>query len=300
MRQVRDWKTLRKNREEYWQQKGTSWWVRLIRLCSKNRFQEEEEGEKDSDEAEDAKDISEKKNDTSTNNDSSKIMTKEKVKEFVDEIFRFIRVCPAGQFHLRVRMLGALSVILKEYSVSYSMSSNSTENADHTATSNNHYAQIANILHHLYKYCVRWVFAVDKSLEAARNQADKEIKDLCKIVRWDLSNFHAMRESVKRSHTQLTKIVRRFDACLQEMTDHILSQALSRHTEKCVAVGDVELVVAVGENTTNTSISQCFFWRMILKNLSHSQNALPTLQRSQKIISLSVSGTMPSSGTPQK
>ncbi|CAD7955679.1 unnamed protein product, partial [Amoebophrya sp. A120] len=34
MRQVRDWRLLRENRESYWQQKGTIWLLRLVKLVS--------------------------------------------------------------------------------------------------------------------------------------------------------------------------------------------------------------------------------------------------------------------------
>ncbi|CAD7955678.1 unnamed protein product, partial [Amoebophrya sp. A120] len=90
-----------------------------------------------------------------------------------------------------------------------------------------------------------WVPVVDKALREAREQADREINDLRKIVRWDLSNFTAMRDSVKRSHRQLAKIAKRFDVALQEQTDQVLSRQLQTHIEK-TDLGPEDVIVDDG------------------------------------------------------
>eukprot|EP00392_Amoebophrya_sp_AT5.2_P004892 g4901.t1 len=228
MRQVRDWKLLRENRESYWQQKGTLWWLRLVKLVGgKRRVAEDSDTSATENAAGDVamQDAESMKPGNMQEDGEVDVVVESQqqvqdgqvdhslpTEDLVDELLRFLRTCPVGQFHLRTRMIGALAQLLEQ--------------------ENNFYNRTARILRHVHLFSRRWIPVVDKALREAREQADREINDLRKIVRWDLGNFQSMRDSVKRSHRQLAKVAKKFDVALQEQTDLVLSRSLQSHLEK--------------------------------------------------------------------
>jgi len=94
---------------------------------------------------------------------------------------------------------------------------------------------------HVHGFSSRWLPIVEKALKGKVEGVDKEIQDLAGIVRWDMSNHHALKESVARSHRQLSKAIKRFDDTLQELADPILAVG----TEQLEPIGE-QTSIAVG------------------------------------------------------
>eukprot|EP00435_Cladocopium_sp_Y103_P050180 s923_g15.t1 len=163
-RQLLEWKGLRQIREQHWERHGAKWWLHLIGLLSEDM---------------DARSL-------------------------VDELLKFVRTSPLGEFRLRLQMLHAAARLHLE--------------AEDSSSS-------GLVAHHVWHFSRRWLPAVEKELVKTQQAMEKEIQDLVKIVRWDLSNYHALKDSVSRSHRQLSRAIKRFDDNLQELVDMVLSRA---------------------------------------------------------------------------
>ncbi|CAE7306236.1 mdn1 [Symbiodinium natans] len=166
-RQLLEWKGLRQIRERFWERNSSKWWLHLIGLLS---------------EAADSRSL-------------------------VDELLRFMRTAPLGEFRTRLQMLRAAARLQMEAEGNTSMA--------------------GLVAHHVWNFSRKWLPAIEKELAKAQQAMEKEVQDLVKIVRWDLSNYHALKDSASRSHRQLSRAIKRFDDSLQELVDLVLSSASS-------------------------------------------------------------------------
>eukprot|EP00928_Gymnodinium_smaydae_P041433 TRINITY_DN28040_c0_g1_i1.p1 TRINITY_DN28040_c0_g1~~TRINITY_DN28040_c0_g1_i1.p1 ORF type:complete len:2790 (+),score=586.78 TRINITY_DN28040_c0_g1_i1:730-8370(+) len=162
-KQLLEWRDLRRARERHWERQGAKWWLHVVGFLA------------------DAKDA----------------------RTLVDELLRFLRVSPLGQFRLRHEMLHAAARLYMD--------------AEGPSSSAGRVAMNA------YLYARRWLPIVGKALTRKQEMMEKEMHDLVKIVRWDISNYHALKESVTRSHRQIARAVKRFDEALQEYVDPIIA-----------------------------------------------------------------------------
>lgn len=127
-----------------------------------------------------------------------------------DELLRFIRLSPLAQYQLRLQMLEAAANLHSEAEGPSSIA--------------------GRVACHVHGYCREWAPIIQKALAHVQDSMEKELKDLVKIIRWDLSNYNALKESVSRGHKQVAKVVRRFDEALQQLVDSVLSEASKGHT----------------------------------------------------------------------
>eukprot|EP00929_Paragymnodinium_shiwhaense_P071010 TRINITY_DN36078_c0_g1_i1.p1 TRINITY_DN36078_c0_g1~~TRINITY_DN36078_c0_g1_i1.p1 ORF type:complete len:2895 (-),score=849.48 TRINITY_DN36078_c0_g1_i1:56-7465(-) len=128
-------------------------------------------------------------------------------RKLVDELMRFLRISPLAQFRFRLRMLKAAAHLYLEAEGESSLA-----------------GRVATHVHH---YAGKWLPITDKVLKQKEELMEKEIKDLVKIVRWDMSNYHALKDSVSRSHRQIAGVIKRFDEGLSEIVDKTVEQASS-------------------------------------------------------------------------
>eukprot|EP00927_Polykrikos_kofoidii_P046061 TRINITY_DN40248_c0_g1_i1.p1 TRINITY_DN40248_c0_g1~~TRINITY_DN40248_c0_g1_i1.p1 ORF type:complete len:2544 (+),score=680.20 TRINITY_DN40248_c0_g1_i1:328-7632(+) len=128
-------------------------------------------------------------------------------RKLVDELMRFLRISPVAQFRLRLKMLRAGAHLHLEAEGEASVA--------------------GRVAMHVCRYASKWLPITDKVLTKKREIMEKEVRDLVKIVRWDLSNYHALKDSVTRSHRQIAKVIKRFDDALQEIIDPIIASASS-------------------------------------------------------------------------
>lgn len=76
--------------------------------------------------------------------------------------------------------------------------------------------QMGCVLGHFHHYAQLTRFKVERALERQRRAMDKEIQGLLKIARWDFSRHGALKETTRKGHYQLGKVIKKFDAFLQE------------------------------------------------------------------------------------
>jgi midasin len=89
----------------------------------------------------------------------------------------------------------------------------------------------------------RYAKPVEDHLKKGRASLEKSLRDVILLATWKDTNIVALRDSAKRSHHNLFKIVRKFRALLGQPMEHILRQGLPDETtqETIVASHDVPL-----------------------------------------------------------
>ncbi|KAL9033466.1 MAG: hypothetical protein Q9214_007502, partial [Letrouitia sp. 1 TL-2023] len=77
----------------------------------------------------------------------------------------------------------------------------------------------------------RFEKTVGESLQKSRASLETEIKDVLLLASWKDTNINALRESAKRSHHKLFKIVRKFRASLAQPLDQLLTQDFAHNPD---------------------------------------------------------------------
>ncbi|RKF56890.1 Huge dynein-related AAA-type ATPase [Erysiphe neolycopersici] len=101
---------------------------------------------------------------------------------------------------------------------------------------------ISRALANFISYYSRYVSKVTKELESGRSNLDKLMNDVLLMASWKDTNIVALRESAKRSHHKLFKIVRKFRELLGRPVEDILKQELP----------DEEIKLAITHNSLST------------------------------------------------
>lgn len=86
---------------------------------------------------------------------------------------------------------------------------------------------MGNVAHALQKfisYYQRFDGLVEKALKEGRRSCEKEMKEILILASWKDANIHALRDSAKRSHHKLFKMVRKYRAILAQSAEQILQQ----------------------------------------------------------------------------
>lgn len=80
-------------------------------------------------------------------------------------------------------------------------------------------------------YYVRFESFADKSIAAGRTPIDKKMKDVLLMASWKDTNINALRESAKKSHLKLFRLVRKFRGVLGQEMRSLISQGLPDETK---------------------------------------------------------------------
>ncbi|KAF8817935.1 hypothetical protein IE077_002716, partial [Cardiosporidium cionae] len=137
----------------------------------------------------------------------------EEIIETMDTLITFFRTAPLGEFKRRLQLLECC--------------------ANLGLTSSSFYPrEMGGIMYHIARFVAIWSPLIEKTMAQARKEMDKQVEDLIKLTRWDLSNPLAMKETVRRTHHQLRKITRKFDEALMELCDHPLAHAYTQRQQE--------------------------------------------------------------------
>uniref|UniRef100_A0A0G4HWH0 Midasin n=1 Tax=Chromera velia CCMP2878 TaxID=1169474 RepID=A0A0G4HWH0_9ALVE len=186
-RQLDDWRHLRDHREVFWASRAERWVGHLVSVVSEGVAANEVEDEEES-----------------VSRPPTGPVSAEEQAQLWDELLKFIRTAPLGEFEARLRLMATVSLLFLQSPVERERTS-------------------AGVMGHAARFASVWEPAIVTALSASRKKLDKEVADIRSLSRWDFSNHDAMKETVHRSHFQLRKALRRFDAFLEELTDHHLS-----------------------------------------------------------------------------
>lgn len=129
--------------------------------------------------------------------------------ELVKTLEEFFRTATVGQFEPRLRLLRGLSTALAQMSI-------------HDKNLQPISASVANIITHYERYLP----ALSKSLSAGRNDLEKAVIEQIKLASWKDTNVTALKDSARRSHHKLFKIVRKYRALLNQPISVLKSEEL--------------------------------------------------------------------------
>ncbi|KAI9826386.1 MAG: hypothetical protein M1832_000303 [Thelocarpon impressellum] len=85
---------------------------------------------------------------------------------------------------------------------------------------------ISDALSNFIEFYSRFESQIDNVLQRGRRALEKEIKDVVLLASWKDTNINALRESAKRSHHKLFKLVRKYRALLGQSAGPLLAQGL--------------------------------------------------------------------------
>ena len=111
----------------------------------------------------------------------------------------FIYECPNGQFIARLQLLEDLC---RQWQSIQGSSPRVTE--------------LVSILSHFTAYYNFYGPLIVENIQKCREACKKELKEILLLASWKDTNINAMRESAKRSHTRLFKVVKKYRSLLSE------------------------------------------------------------------------------------
>ena len=131
----------------------------------------------------------------------------------VAELQRFISTAPIGQFARRIQMLETFEQhtrCLKSITPEFS--------------------RVSDALANVVRYFSRWSQQVETSIKSCRDERDKEMKEAFLLASWKDRNILALRESARKSHYTLLKVVRKYRKVLDQSFETILQEPATIHT----------------------------------------------------------------------
>ncbi|PGH09043.1 hypothetical protein AJ79_05772 [Helicocarpus griseus UAMH5409] len=135
--------------------------------------------------------------------------------ELVTTLENFICSTPVGQYKSRMQLVEKFKLLLQLYALDFpSLSQLSTA--------------LDNLLHHYLPF----VPIFEKSLHDGRQTLERDIQQTIQLASWKDTNITALRESARRSHNKLFKLVRKYRGILGQPSEDLLSKGLSEVPDK--------------------------------------------------------------------
>ncbi|KAL8705370.1 MAG: hypothetical protein Q9201_001526, partial [Fulgogasparrea decipioides] len=128
-------------------------------------------------------------------------------KELFATLQEFLYQSSVGHFSLRIRMLQ----IFKEYS-------------GWIRQTLPEYTVVYNTLSNFLEFYSRFASPVHETWRTGRLALEKEIKDVLLLASWKDTNINALRDSAKRSHHKLFKLVRKYRVLLAQPVQQTIAQ----------------------------------------------------------------------------
>ncbi|KAJ5519420.1 Midasin [Penicillium expansum] len=138
---------------------------------------------------------------------------------------QFFKSTTTGQFARRLQLVANFQALLEVFTTDYPCLKKLVSALD-------------NFLHHYGPFQP----GVDKYLTEKRSVLEKDIKEQIQLASWKDVNIVALRESARRSHVKLFKLVRKYRAALGQPVQSILEAGLPESTEEITSMSQVEPV----------------------------------------------------------
>ncbi|KAG0160701.1 hypothetical protein PDIDSM_8231 [Penicillium digitatum] len=138
---------------------------------------------------------------------------------------QFFKSTTTGQFARRLQLVANFQALLEVFATDYPCLKKLVSALD-------------NFLHHYGPFQP----GVDKYLTEKRSVLEKDIKEQIQLASWKDVNIVALRESARRSHVKLFKLVRKYRAALAQPVQSILEAGLPESTEEITSISQAEPV----------------------------------------------------------
>ncbi|KAL3462951.1 hypothetical protein BJX64DRAFT_287929 [Aspergillus heterothallicus] len=143
----------------------------------------------------------------------------EHVREVVTTLEQFTHSTTLGQYCERLRLIKNFRSLLALYVQDYPQ-----------------LKQLVSALDNFLQHYAQFEPAVHKLLTDRRGALEKDIKEQIQLASWKDTNIVALRESARRSHVKLFKLVRKYRAVLSQPVEQVLSQDMPEKDEDTVRV----------------------------------------------------------------
>ncbi|EDN07367.1 conserved hypothetical protein [Histoplasma mississippiense (nom. inval.)] len=141
--------------------------------------------------------------------------------ELITTLEKFICSTPMGQYKSRLQLIEKFKMLLTLYALDFPA-------LDQLS------AAIDNLLHHYFPF----VSVFEKSLGDGRKTLERDIQQTIQLAIWKDTNINALRESARRSHNKLFKVVRKYRSLLSQSSESLLSKGLSSLPDKAESFSD--------------------------------------------------------------
>lgn len=142
------------------------------------------------------------------------------VQEVVGTLEQFIHSTTLGQYSERLRLIKNFRSLLLLYVTDYPS-----------------LKQLVSALDNFLQYYAEFEPAVNKLLVDKRSTLEKDIKEQIQLASWKDTNIVALRESARRSHVKLFKLVRKYREILSLPVEQILSQDMPERDDDVIFSG---------------------------------------------------------------
>jgi midasin len=110
---------------------------------------------------------------------------------------------------------------------------------------------ICDAVQNFITFYSRYERKVGETIKAGRTPLDRSMKDVLLLSKWRDKNIESLRDSARRSHQKLFKLVRKFRAVLEQPVKPMMDQGLPEedHSSSAVSVDGVKLVEAQADQS---------------------------------------------------
>ena len=121
------------------------------------------------------------------------------------------------------------------------------------------HSAISNFL----SYYARFQYSIKQHLHKGRQKLEKDIKEILLLASWKDTNINALKDSAKRFHHKLFKLIRKYRSLLTESAETFINQAFSKETDSTATLrqnGDAPKVKEVDPRAIETCKSHFEIW----------------------------------------
>ena len=90
---------------------------------------------------------------------------------------------------------------------------------------------VSNSIANFLSYFDHFRISIQEYLRKGRQSLEKEIKEIVLLASWKDTNINALRDSAKRSHHKLFKVVRKYRSLLARPSEAVIAKGIPRQTE---------------------------------------------------------------------
>ncbi|KAG8629056.1 hypothetical protein KVT40_002921 [Elsinoe batatas] len=140
------------------------------------------------------------------------------VLELLKTLDAFFRATGLGQYSTRLRIVEALQKLV--------------ESCDYLPHSSKDL--LCNSTHNFLVYFKRFERPIHEALANGRKTLDADMKNVIQVASWKDTNILALRQSAKKSHSKLFKVIRKFRALLGQPVESIIATGIPAHHSPAV------------------------------------------------------------------
>ncbi|KAL2371085.1 hypothetical protein RJ035_001904 [Blastomyces gilchristii] len=158
--------------------------------------------------------------------------------ELIATLERFICSTPMGQYKFRLQLVAKFKMLLHLYATDFPPLEQLS-------------GAIDNLLHHYLPF----VSIFEKSLGDGRQALERDIQQTIQLASWKDVNITALRESARRSHNKLFRVVKKYRSLLGQSSEGLFMKGLSCPPDTIESLPDK--CIALPDRVSSTALRVC-------------------------------------------